>query len=73
MTITFNSKTNDIKKSILTILLLSSGCSYQDPALVAILRYFVSFSDQTYHFFFALKKDFLLDGTTFHLKSGAFP
>ena len=47
--ITCDGLIND-KRSILTILLLNNGCSYQDPVLVAILRYFVSFSDQTYHF-----------------------
>ena len=58
--------------SIRTILLLNNGCSYQDPVLVAILTYFVLFLDETYHFFFTLKKDILVDGNTFRLKSGAF-
>ena len=39
----------DGKGSALTILLLSNGCSYQDSVLVAILRYFESFSSQTFH------------------------
>ena len=58
---------SQMTRSILTIL-LNNGCSYQDPALVAILRYFVPFWDQTYHF----KERFLLDSRTFHFKSEAF-
>ena len=59
--------------SILTILMPNNGCSYQDPVLVVILTYFVSFLDETYQFFFfTLKKDILVNGNTFHLKSGAF-
>ena len=27
-----------------------NGCSYQEPVLVAILKYFMLFLDQTYHF-----------------------
>ena len=63
---TFNGL-ND-KRSILVIILLNNGCLYQDPVLVAILRYFMLFSNQTLTNF-ALKKDFKLDGQKFHLKS----
>ena len=68
MKITFNGLVND-KSSTLTILLLNNGFSYQDPALVAILRYFESFSDQTFHLF-CFKERFLLDSQAFGLKIG---
>ena len=68
--ITLNGLMNS-RRSVLTILLPNNGCLYQDPVLVAILRYFKLFFSQTFFTRVALKRDFLLYGQAFHLKIGA--
>ena len=55
----------------MTILLRNNGCSYDDPVLVAILRYFESLQSR-FSPKLALEKDFLLDCQVFRLKIGTF-
>ena len=56
-------------RSILTILLLNNECSYQDRVLVAI---FLVVFGSNLSLFFTWKKQTLVDGNIFRLKSGAF-
>ena len=69
--ITFNGLIND-RRSILTILQLNNGCSYQDAVLAAILRYFKSFSNQTFHSFCFKERFFIRWPLVFRLKIGSF-